>query len=147
MKKKTGSTPDSAELRDEDYRLLAEFRKTIREFLHFSEQAAVLAGITPAQHQAMLVIRGALGDDSVIIRDLAERLHIKHQSAVGLFSRMEKAGLINKLHDPSDKRRVYLRLTEHGKRLLGGLSAAHKSELKRIGPTLDVILKRLGKRS
>jgi len=130
-------------LSGEDYQLLAAFRKTLREFLHFSEEAAVEAGVTPKQHQAMLLIRGTLGDQSVIIRDLAQHLHIKHQSAVGLFNRMEKADLILKEHDPADRRRIFLRLTRRGEHLLAGLSSAHKSELKRIGPTLDVILKKI----
>ena len=147
MKDNTTEKQNGGRMREEDYQLLAEFRKTLREFLHFSEQAAVAAGVTPRQHQAMLVIRGALEGDSIIIGDLAQQLHIKHQSAVGLFNRMEKAGLIEKEHDPADRRRIFLRLTKQGNRLLAGLSVAHKSELKRIGPTLDEIVKKLRKLS
>ena len=147
MKEHASEKQDRGRLREEDYQLLAAFRRTLREFLHFSEQAAVSAGVTPKQHQAMLVIRGALKGESVSVGDLAQHLQIKHQSAVGLFNRMEKAGLIDKSHDPSDKRRIFLRLTKRGDRLLERLSAAHKSELKRIGPTLDLVLKKLRKAS
>ncbi|MCW0220224.1 MAG: hypothetical protein OJI67_18000, partial [Prosthecobacter sp.] len=40
------------------YETLASFRFALRRFLRFSEQAAQSAGITPQQHQALLVIKG-----------------------------------------------------------------------------------------
>jgi len=44
-------------LTDADYGRLAEFRYGLRRFLHWSEQQARQAGITPTQHQLLLAIR------------------------------------------------------------------------------------------
>src|SRR5215831_9749221 len=42
---------------DSDYQRLAGFRFMLRQFLDFSAQAARAQGLTPPQHQALLVIR------------------------------------------------------------------------------------------
>jgi len=44
-------------LSDADYQQLLEFRDGLRRFLHWSEQQATGAGLTPAQHQLLLAIR------------------------------------------------------------------------------------------
>jgi len=119
-----------------DYEHLAAFRNALREFLHFSEEAALAAGVPPQQHQAMLVIRGTSGADFLTVGELAAHLKIKHHSAVGLANRMEAERLIAKSHDPRDRRQVLLRLTPRGNRILEKLTAAHKAELVRIGPVL-----------
>src|SRR3979490_1435689 len=67
-----------------EYEMLASFRYALRQFLHFSEQAAIAAGITPQQHQALLAIKGYPGRDCILVRELAERLQIRHHSAVEL---------------------------------------------------------------
>ncbi|HEY5347214.1 MAG TPA: helix-turn-helix domain-containing protein, partial [Rhizomicrobium sp.] len=72
-------------LRPEDYRLLAEFRHLMRQFLAFSESAATKAGLAPQRHQALLAIKGFGG--ALTIGELAERLSIRPNSAVGLVDR------------------------------------------------------------
>src|SRR5674476_687372 len=47
------------------YEMLAAFRYALRQFLHFSEEAAHATGITPQQHQALLAIKGFPGRDCV----------------------------------------------------------------------------------
>jgi DNA-binding MarR family transcriptional regulator len=131
-------------LSEADYGLLAAFRQELREFLHFSEHAARAAGVRPQQHQAMLAIRGAPQRDRVTVGELAQKLKIKHHSAVELAARMEAAGLLAKAGDSADRRRVLIRLTARGERALKDLSAAHKAELARIGPALQEILTHLG---
>ncbi len=126
-----------------DYQTLAAFRKALREFLRFSEEAALAAGIAPQQHQTLLVIGVGSAKDSVTVGDIAAHLQIKHHSAVGLVERMRTAGWIIKAQDESDARRVVLRLTTSGRRVLATLSAAHKSELTRLGPALRSMLQTL----
>ena len=133
----------SAALSETDYELLAAFRHELREFLHFSEQAARAAGVHPQQHQAMLVIRGFPKRDFVTVGELALKLKIKPHSAVELVARMETEGLVIKAEDPDDRRRVLIRTTARGKRALKHLSAAHKAELARVGPALKEILTHL----
>lgn len=126
-----------------DYRHLADFRNALREFLHFSEEAAASAGIPPQQHQAMLVIHGATGGEQLTVGELASRLKIKHHSAVGLVNRMEADRLLAKSQNSRDRRQVLLRLTPRGRGLLEKLSATHKAELVRIGPALGKIFRHL----
>jgi DNA-binding MarR family transcriptional regulator len=126
-----------------DYRHLAEFRHELREFLHFSESAARGSGLLPQQHQAMLVIHGFSATGLMAVGELAAYLKIRHHSAVGLLSRMQGKGLVAKAADPEDRRRVLVRLTTSGVKALEKLSAAHKSELARVGPALRQILSHL----
>ena len=126
-----------------DYEFMAEFRNTLREFLHFSEGAALAFGVQPQQHQAMLVIRGDPERDFITVSKLAARLQIRHHSAVGLVNRMKIGGLVVKKRDSTDKRKILVRLTPRGKRVLKSLSAIHKTELARIGPVLREVLRNL----
>lgn len=72
-----------------EYETLAEFRYALRHYLRFSKNAVETAGITLQQHQAMLSIIGYPGKEQVTIGELAERLQIRHHSAVGLVDRLE----------------------------------------------------------
>lgn len=133
-------------LTQSDYSALAEFRYVLRRFLDFSEKAARQAGLTPRQHQALLVIKGYRGGEPISIGDLAERLIIHHHSAVELTNRLVDSGLVVRLHDENDQRRVLLCLTERANACLEELSGAHLDELLRTGPLLGQFFKEeLGK--
>src|SRR3546814_17793302 len=80
-------------LSDGDYRTLADFRHAIRRFLAFSEDEAAAPGMTPQQHQALLIIRAA-GNDGATVGLIAERLILKPHSATGLVGRLEALGLL-----------------------------------------------------
>ena len=123
-----------------DYRLLSELRYLIRCFLGFSQAAAARAGLTARQHQALLAVKGAPEDAVTTIGYLAERLRIRHQSAVELVDRLEEAGLIRREPDANDRRRVRLELTDKAERRLALLSSSHIVELKRLRPALLEIL-------
>jgi len=127
-----------------DYEMLAEFRYLIRRFLTFSQDAARQAGLSPRHHQALLAIKGFPGDDAPTIGDLAERLCIRHHSAVELVDRLAEAGLIERCHDVHDRRRVFLKLTALAERQLARLSGPHLEELHRLRPALLAILDRVG---
>ncbi|MFO7278983.1 MAG: MarR family transcriptional regulator [Thermoanaerobacterales bacterium] len=129
------ATPDPAEpdgLTDEDYRRLLELRDGLRRFLRWSEQQARAAGITPAQHQLLLAVRGHPGGPPTL-RDIADHLLLRHHSVVGLVDRAEEAGLVTRVGDPDDQRLVRVELTAEGARVLAALAAEHKEELQRIG--------------
>jgi len=135
------------QLSREQYRTLADFRYLLRRFLEFSQAAARKGGLTPAQHQALLAIKGFPGDEAPTMGDLAERLCIRHHSAVELVDRLEQAGLLRRRHDPNDRRRVQLALTAAAERHMAELSAIHLEELRRLGPALREILDRVEQRS
>ncbi|PBB24881.1 MarR family transcriptional regulator [Mesorhizobium sp. WSM4312] len=123
-----------------DYQRLSEFRYLIRRFLEFSQLQAEDAGLTPRQHQALLAIKGYPGGGPMTVGDLAERLRIRHHSAVELVNRLSEAGMVVRDQDKDDHRRVLLRLTERADDRLAELSAAHLDELSRIEPMLRRLL-------
>jgi len=125
-----------------DYEALAAFRHALREILDFSQEAARHAGLTPQQHQALLAIKGYPGREVVTVRELAERLLLRHHSAVGLLDRLEGLGLVRRKPDPKDGRRVLIALTAKAERLLASLSVTHLEEIRRLGPSLGGLLDR-----
>src|SRR5579883_692125 len=119
-----------------EYMALAEFRYQLREFLAFSEQAARAGGLEPQQHQLLLALKGAQGQEKVTIGDLAERLKIQHHSTVELINRMVERDLVQRCRDEQDQRRVLVVLTRHGEEVLRRLSLLHRTELRLTGPAL-----------
>ena len=132
------------ELAKADYERLAEFRYLLRRFLDFSEQAAVEAGLTAQQHQALLAIKGFAGRDYATTGELAERLCIRHHSAVGLIDRLVSKALVTRRSGTDDRRQVLVELTPAAESLLAGLSAAHRDELERLAPLLQGLLGNFG---
>jgi len=123
-----------------EYAVLAAFRYALRGFMHFSESAAEGLGLTAQQYQAMLAVCGCPGDRRFTINDLAQQLFIRHNSAVGLVDRLHAQGLIARQPSPIDKRKVYLRVTPKGERMLERLASVHREELGRIEPQLRTLL-------
>ena len=133
----------STRLSKAEYETLASFRYALRQFLRFSEEAARSLGIEPRQHQALLAVKGFPGRDRITISELAERLQIRHHSAVGLVDRLVAHGLLARETAAGDRRQVYIMLTEHGETVLEQLAATHKEELRRLGPEIHALLDRL----
>lgn len=115
-----------------DYERLLAFRDGLRTFLAWSEEEAKAVGVTPAQHQLLLAIRGH--GETPSIGEIGEHLLLKHHSVVELVNRAEVAGLVKRLHNDADHRVVRVALSAKGDRVLEKLSAAHLEELSRIGP-------------
>jgi DNA-binding MarR family transcriptional regulator len=125
-----------------DFEALAEFRYQIRRFLHFSEEAARLSDIEPHHHQLLLAAKGFPGspDEGPTIGYLAERLQIRHHSAVELIDRMESQSLVKRVQSERDRRQVIVSPTRQGDRLLRKLTADHVRELRETGPALVAAL-------
>lgn len=122
------------------YETLAAFRHALRRFLRFSHEAAARAGIPPQQHQALLALKGFSGDGRLSVGALAERLHVRHHSAVGLVDRLARRGWVRRHAAREDRRRVEVQLTARGEALVARLSAAHLAELRALGPELRRLL-------
>lgn len=140
QKPATESTPvlDSAQLQR-----LAEFRFQLRRFLHFSNEAAEQAGIRNQQYQMLQCVGGMPDGMSPTIANVAARMLLKHNSAVELVDRAIDQGLMRRTSDPFDHRRILLRLTAEGERLLESLAGFHLQQLEQSGPELVRALHRV----
>ena len=132
----------AAELTDNDYAALAEFRFALRQFQVFSEAKAAQSGLTPQQHQALLAIRGVDLHDATV-GYVAERLIVKPHTASELIDRLETLGLVRREPTQSDRRRAVLRLTPSADATLSSLSSVHREEIRRLQPLLVEHLQRL----
>jgi DNA-binding MarR family transcriptional regulator len=126
-------------LDDDGYERLLQFRTELRRFLRWSEQQAAQAGLTPAQHQLLLAVRGHSGRKGPTIGDVAGYLLLRHHSAVGLVDRAAEAGLVRRVPDADDSRIVRLRLTRKGTSRLRALTALHLEELAHLEPTMRAL--------
>jgi DNA-binding MarR family transcriptional regulator len=123
-------TGSRSELSDADFARLLTFRDGLRRFLHWSERAAKAVGLTAAQHQLLLAVRGHGSAPS--IGDVAAHLLLRHHSAVELVDRAVAAGLLDRVDDPDDHRVVRLRLSHAGEEKVAALASAHLEELSRL---------------
>jgi DNA-binding MarR family transcriptional regulator len=126
-------------LGDPAYQTLLQLRTGLRRFLRWSEQQAESAGLTPAQHQLLLAIRGHPGPKGPSIGDVAAYLFLRHHSAVGLVDRAEKAGLVVRTQDPANHSMVRLQLTSKGLQQLEALSELHLEELSHLAPAMHAL--------
>lgn len=123
-----------------DYSALLEFRTALRRFNHWSEQQAKQVGLTHAQHQLLLAVKGHRGSQEPTIGDVAEYLLLRHHSAVELVNRAQAGELIERHRDVSDGRIVRLRLTPKGEECIERLTALHIAELGQLGPLLQDVI-------
>ena len=126
----------SGPLSKADFEALARFRFGIRRYLRFSEETVRRHGVTPQQYQLMLALKGFPGRDWAVVRELAERLQLRHHSTVELVDRAQAEGLVRRSPHPADARAVRVALTPAGEELLGRLSALHRDELRRMDAVL-----------
>ena len=127
-----------------EYRALAQFRRSLRKFLSFSEHAARQAGLTPSQHQLLLAVKGHEPETDPSIGELAISLGLRHNSMAELVDRAQAADLIKRYTDPADGRRHLVVLTPVGEERLARLSTVHRDELRRFRTEIAAHLERLG---
>jgi DNA-binding MarR family transcriptional regulator len=120
----------------DEYRSLASFRLQLLAYLAFSERAAAVAGLEPRQYQLLLMLRGLTPDGQASVSEIAEWLHVRHHSAVGLVDRAALRGMVERQQDATDRRRVLVALTRTGREALADLALAHREELRRQAPEL-----------
>lgn len=148
----TGEDDHRAEALESDvseagFRRLAEFRHRIRQFLHFSEEAARSKGIEPQQHQLLLAVKGLPKGTRPTITALSQQLCLRHHSTVELVDRLVDQGALKRRHGELDHREVLVELTPHGEALLHRLSILHWEELRVSGPALSKSLQAVLQRS
>ena len=77
-------------------------------------------GLTYPQYLAMLVL---WEQDGVAVSELGRRLQLDSGTLTPLLKRLQAAGLVQRLRDTADERRVLLRLTPAGRALRDAASA------------------------
>jgi DNA-binding MarR family transcriptional regulator len=122
---------------------LAEFRYQLRKFLSFSETVSESRGIPAQQYQLLQVVAAVPAGHESSISYIAERMMVRHNSAVELVDRAEKSGLVRRVADESDHRRALLEITERGGEVLTELVAKHLSEIEVNGPEIKRAMERL----
>jgi DNA-binding MarR family transcriptional regulator len=114
-----------------DYQALADFRFGLRKFLRFSKEFLVAEGkLTPEQYEALLAIKAFPGKKGLLIGELSHRLQVKHHTAVSLAEKLVRRKLVSRRRGTSDRRKVYLTLTQSGTTLIARLAKRHRDELR-----------------
>jgi DNA-binding MarR family transcriptional regulator len=121
---------------DRQYRQLLAFRTRLRQFDQWSRAAAAEHGLTHAQHQLLLAVRGSATPGGPPIGEVAEALLVRPHTAGELVDRLASRGFVVRVPDEDDHRRVRLRLTPSGEAVLHELTAVHLEELRRLRPML-----------
>jgi DNA-binding MarR family transcriptional regulator len=127
------------DLTESEFEQLLALRTGLRRFLHWSEEQARAAGITPGQHQLLLAVRGHRSDAGPTIGELAGYLLLRPHSTSELIDRAASAGLVTRSPDTANASIVHVTLTPLGAEKLRGLSAAHLRELAELGPTMRTL--------
>jgi DNA-binding MarR family transcriptional regulator len=139
-----GTVTPVSPLDQRQYEQLLSFRTGLRRFLRWSAEQARAAGLTPAQHQLLLAIRGHPDPAGPTIGEVAQSLLLRHHSTVELVDRAQAAGLVERHPDTTDSRVVRLSLTPLGTNRLETLTAMHLEELARLEPQLQGLWHGLG---
>jgi DNA-binding MarR family transcriptional regulator len=121
---------------DTEYRALAELRYRIRLFIQEGDAAAQRSGLEPQQYLMLLAIRGLPHGAVATIRTLAERMALRHHSAVELIDRLESHGWVRRSRSEGDKRAVRVSLLPQGSKLLDRVARERLSELRASGAAL-----------
>ncbi len=106
------SVPEST-----DEEMVFALRKIARSFALYSKHIEKQTGLTASQ---LLLLRIVCDAGPKSIGKIAQRLNLSQATATGLVKRLEKRGLIDKIRDTSDRRRMIIDITPSGRRLLEG---------------------------
>ena len=129
----------ASDLSDAEFEQLLALRTGLRRFIHWSEEQARGAGITPAQHHLLLAVRGHPAEAGPTIGELAGYLLLRPHSTSELIDRAAGAGLVTRIPDPVNASIVRVALSPLGTEKLRELSAAHLQELAELGPTMRTL--------
>ena len=130
-------------LADEDFARILEWRTNLRRFLRWSEDQAESVGLTAAQHQLLVAIRGHADSRGPTVGEIAGYLLLRPHSAVELVDRAEAAGLVVRHRNDPDGRVVRVVLTPRGIDRLNQLTSVHVDELRRLATSLKTLVEKL----
>ena len=121
-----------------DYIAVARFRAALREFDNASEEAARRAGLTVQRYLLLLMVKGSpRGDERATVNEVADRLKLAPHSITGAVSRAVQAGLVSREPCNEDRRRIWIRLTPEGERLLDHVVTALAEQRESLLRAID----------
>jgi len=93
-------------------------------------------GLTPSQYNVLRILRGE--GKPLPILEIAERTVTVVPGITGLIDRLEHAGCVNRIRCETDRRVIYVALTDKGAKILAGLDQPllelHKALLGHLAP-------------
>jgi len=106
-------------------------------------------GLRPAQYNVLRILRGA-HPEQLSCRQVAGRMMTREPDLTRLLDRMEKAGLVRRRRQASDRRVVHVGITEAGLGLLAQIDAPmlalHRHQFSVLGQRQTAVLTRLVRR-
>ncbi len=112
------------------YVALSRFRYALARFMRFSTRLCRSVGLTMTQYVLMLHVVGHRGRDWASVGELAECLQASPSGTLALVERCMAAGLVCCQQNERDRRRVEVRLTAKGARLVARVARLHRDELQ-----------------
>ncbi|HSN17426.1 MAG TPA: MarR family transcriptional regulator [Gammaproteobacteria bacterium] len=109
---------------------LAEWLDAWRAFFAVNDAVLTEAKVTAGEFAAMLEIDRSDEPQGPTIGMLAVRLRVRHNTSVGLVTRMSKKGYVRRVRDTRDRRQAHVQLTENGRHALTAMVLAHCRELQ-----------------
>lgn len=98
-----------------DDQVIAALRRIVRAIDLHSRNLEERFGVTGPQ---LVALREAARLGPAPVSALARNVHVSHPTMTGILSRLEKRGLVDRVRDESDRRRIHVTVTERGRAVL-----------------------------
>lgn len=122
------------------------FQRLLRRARRSADEVAADAGLDRQQYQLLLSVRALNDRGTCTMVALSEDLEVRPHTAVELVNRAEARGLVTRQREQQDRRRVLVRLTREGERMLRRAGRHHLRELARDLPEFTRQLETLSRR-
>lgn len=128
--------------------VMQSLRRIVKALHEYSTRVEQEFGLTGPQLWALWELKRGAGQS---LKTLSSRMHLDPSTVTGVVDRLQRKGLLQRVTDPQDRRRVVLTLTEAGAHLLQGaphpaqgqlLHALHAMEAAEV-QQLNQMLKRV----
>lgn len=95
--------------------VLISLRRIIQAIDIHSRQLVRQHGITTPQ---LIILKQIEGEETITVSQLARHVSLKQATVTDILNRLERKGLVQRQRDTSDRRRVLVKETEEGRKLL-----------------------------
>jgi DNA-binding MarR family transcriptional regulator len=95
--------------------VLVSLRRIIQAIDIHSRQLVRQHGITTPQ---LIILRQIAGKESITVTQLAKQVSLKQATVTDILNRLERKGLVQRQKDTGDRRRVLVKETDAGRKLL-----------------------------